>query len=513
MPFLIEVLCLGQDRYASIEAPARDLNAIQREFVFLLTSPELRPKGLTFQRAQYNTQDVFQFLRDFRKEAKGDHPYLIAFLDAPLESDKLRHLFGSHEATEGLAVVTLYDSTQFVSETRRYILYYLVRYALSFLAPAIQAHTAPDRTSCFFHKKLRKLEILDSLNKGEVCDECRKALEPKLSPPIDTALKAMFALVADNYPHALIMKGGGPKGLAFVGALQELEKYYAFDRLVGTSAGAIAAVLLAAGLTPTELEVELRKRSFVRFLDLLVPLNVIRFRALFSGRPIRRWLEALLTAKLELNTVRMKDLLPRKATVFASVSGLGAMAFETDGERQDTDAAFAVSCSVAIPFVFAAQYVDGHKVYDGALAANFPLREYLERHGRKPFIALYLRPPAKRGWLRWLSLFDLIDVWLERDDQVLVDRYRENVVLIDPAPITTLSFVLSKAEKTYLVEQGRVAAVRFLAKTKSKEGPVPEAVQAAEREALRWRRKARRMKMLRWGAVALGLAVAGWIVL
>jgi predicted acylesterase/phospholipase RssA len=39
------------------------------------------------------------------------------------------------------------------------------------------------------------------------------------------------------------------KGLAYVGAIKELEKYYKFDRFIGTSAGAIAAVLLGAGYT------------------------------------------------------------------------------------------------------------------------------------------------------------------------------------------------------------------------------------------------------------------------
>src|SRR5262249_28942010 len=47
-------------------------------------------------------------------------------------------------------------------------------------------------------------------------------------------------------PNILVMKGGGVKGIAYVGALETLEKYgYHFNHFVRTSAGAISAALLA----------------------------------------------------------------------------------------------------------------------------------------------------------------------------------------------------------------------------------------------------------------------------
>jgi NTE family protein len=52
----------------------------------------------------------------------------------------------------------------------------------------------------------------------------------------------------------LVFEGGGAKGMVFVGACQEFFKQgHKFDRLLGTSAGAITAVLLAAGYTPEEM--------------------------------------------------------------------------------------------------------------------------------------------------------------------------------------------------------------------------------------------------------------------
>ncbi len=54
--------------------------------------------------------------------------------------------------------------------------------------------------------------------------------------------------------YDMVFEGGGAKGSVFVGALKELEsRGHTIRRLVGTSAGAITATLLAAGYTPDEL--------------------------------------------------------------------------------------------------------------------------------------------------------------------------------------------------------------------------------------------------------------------
>lgn len=54
--------------------------------------------------------------------------------------------------------------------------------------------------------------------------------------------------------YDLVFEGGGAKGVAFIGAYEEfVRRGHTFGRLLGTSAGAITATLLAAGYTPEEL--------------------------------------------------------------------------------------------------------------------------------------------------------------------------------------------------------------------------------------------------------------------
>ncbi len=55
--------------------------------------------------------------------------------------------------------------------------------------------------------------------------------------------------------YDLVFEGGGARGIVFIGALYELiARNHQIGRLVGTSAGAISAALLAAGYSPGEMD-------------------------------------------------------------------------------------------------------------------------------------------------------------------------------------------------------------------------------------------------------------------
>ena len=78
-----------------------------------------------------------------------------------------------------------------------------------------------------------------------------------------------------DYDFNLVFEGGGAKGLVFVGAIEEFEAQgYTYGRLLGTSAGAITAALLAAGFTAAELQEAVNeklpngKARFSTFMDI-----------------------------------------------------------------------------------------------------------------------------------------------------------------------------------------------------------------------------------------------------
>ena len=64
-----------------------------------------------------------------------------------------------------------------------------------------------------------------------------------------------------------VFKGGGPKGVAFAGALEELEGKVAFQAVSGASAGAITAALVAAGYSAATLTERIAALDFGSLLD------------------------------------------------------------------------------------------------------------------------------------------------------------------------------------------------------------------------------------------------------
>ncbi|HQX48539.1 MAG TPA: patatin-like phospholipase family protein, partial [Planctomycetaceae bacterium] len=109
-------------------------------------------------------------------------------------------------------------------------------------------------------KQLEKMRVQsEALQQGEKSDHSQSIqsqIEELNTFDVATGIaeaNAHALSVGEAAPHALVMKGGGIKGLAYVGALEILARKYEFNWFVGTSAGAITAILLGAGYTAGEL--------------------------------------------------------------------------------------------------------------------------------------------------------------------------------------------------------------------------------------------------------------------
>lgn len=523
MPYHIEIMSLGEDLYSLLERAAASLNGIQDRFRFEMTQPSQRAPGLALSRNAYLTTDVYDFLQAQRAAGGAPRPFIIAFLTKPLSSPRIGNLFGSHRGEEGMAIVTTAGTAQYVKEDERYCRYYMVRYALSFVNWTIKAHHDEARKDCYFNFKGDKREIIRALDTGHICDPCMAQLD---NPPVGStvhrltddervALLQMRQLVAGDYPYSIVMKGGGVKGLALAGALVELGNFYSFNRHVGTSAGAIAAVLLAADYKPGELVEIFRKKDFTDFLDApwwMLPINLIFRQGLYPGEAFRLWIADKLTTKLRKQAeVRMEHL--DRAVIYAARAGQGTLTFDSKGSHRDAVASFAVRCSMAIPLFFTPTSVDGRRVFDGGLRNNFPLKKFIEAFPGKPFIAIYLGKPDNRNDRSFGT--DILDIVVDGEERELVDSMPNDVAVIDTSPIGTIDFRMTDKEKEFLLAVGRVSALELLLRRNLDGGPSEQAVAALRQQVedmraaiIKTRRIRRTKRNWRRGLLTLALVVA-----
>lgn len=75
---------------------------------------------------------------------------------------------------------------------------------------------------------------------------------------------------ADNTGKAdLVLQGGGVKGIGLIGAVNKLREvsYPQIQRVAGTSAGAIVASLIAAGMPSQQMKDVMLRVNYARFED------------------------------------------------------------------------------------------------------------------------------------------------------------------------------------------------------------------------------------------------------
>lgn len=274
-------------------------------------------------------------------------------------------------------------------------------------------------------------------------------------------------------PRILIMKGGGVKGIAYVGALQALEEYgYTFNHFVGTSAGAITAALLAVGYTSRELGDVLAETNFKQFTDGFLPLSLflLPFRkGLYKGENFNIWLEERLRHKLPQyqNSVDIyfNHVRDRRLTVFTSVKGKTSFTFDTKKTSEER-ITFACRCSMAIPYFFMPEKISGKIAVDGGMQNNYPvyaLRDFLESNNEPPedFLGLYLGHKSVEKSAK-LFFLDLFSIFTEAKDEEAKTNFIDRTIVIDPRPVKTTDFSLTPNDIKFLLAEGKASALHWL---------------------------------------------------
>ena len=265
----------------------------------------------------------------------------------------------------------------------------------------------------------------------------------------------MLAARIGGWSVGMVMAGGGARGFAHIGVLQELAAAgIAVDRVAGSSIGAIVAGAYASGMD-AEVMHEVFYEEFVRgnpIGDVTVPTV-----SLIKGRRTRNLLRRHLGGQ-EIQA------LPRQFRCM-SVDLLGRAAVE----HRSGDLAEAISASVSIPVVFPPMRNGNRLLVDGGVLDNLPVRLLTERD-EGPILAVNIAMggggggAARTGPPRMPSLGDtLLRVMMIGSGGAVQAARASGATVITPPPLGVGT--LEWHQFDLVVEAGRMAAREMLEQT------------------------------------------------
>ena len=192
----------------------------------------------------------------------------------------------------------------------------------------------------------------------------------------------------------LVFEGGGVKGIAYGGALFELERIGALsgiERVAGTSAGAITAVLLAVGYSHQEVSDIVASTDFNKFADDSsgIVRDATRFITDFGwhrGDVFRKWIGKLIRNKKGKKDLTFKELEESKNSlslylVATNLSDQVAEIFSHE-HTPDIEIRDATRMSMSIPLYFKCvrHGKDEDVMIDGGVSWNYPLNIFDNKH-------------------------------------------------------------------------------------------------------------------------------------
>lgn len=193
---------------------------------------------------------------------------------------------------------------------------------------------------------------------------------------------------------ALVLSGGGSRGVAHIGVIRALEENHVpIDYIAGTSIGAIIGCLYALGYTPDEMERLVDSDDFKRWIAGIMDDQYVYYYR--KEDPNASWVSMdinfnkKLTSQLPTNFISpyemdfafMELIAPGAAACNYNFNDLfipfRCVASDVDSTKvivmHHGDLASAVRGSMTIPFIFKPITINGKLLFDGGMYNNFPV--------------------------------------------------------------------------------------------------------------------------------------------
>ncbi|HLR62428.1 MAG TPA: patatin-like phospholipase family protein [Lentibacillus sp.] len=287
-----------------------------------------------------------------------------------------------------------------------------------------------------------------------------------------------------------VFSGGGVKAYAFIGALERVYDHnHTFERVAGSSAGAIIAAFLASGYQFREMDEMIQELDTKKLMDApkwttFIPfskwVNLYFQLGLYKGNKLEKWIHKQLARK-KIHT--FNDLKPGYLKVIVSDISLGKLVVIPDdlhriyGINPDYfPVAKAVRMSAGFPYFFMPKNIptkaNGKRslIVDGGLLSNFPLWVFNAGNNRskRPVVGMKLNGhPAREKPREIKNAIDMFQALFStmlnaHDARYVSTSEKENIIFLPVDHVETTDFELNPTARERLIRTGKDQAQEFL---------------------------------------------------
>jgi predicted acylesterase/phospholipase RssA len=266
--------------------------------------------------------------------------------------------------------------------------------------------------------------------------------------------------------QAIVMSGGGVKGLAYIGVLEYLEKTKTLQNIstfVGCSIGAFACMLIALGYSSFVIKNVMNNYDMSK-LNYPSVMCLVNNLGLDNGDRLEQFIKTWLkNADFEQNITLLELHTKTNKTLVVSVTDiLSKEAVLIDYHTfPEIPVYLAVKMSMSIPFVYRPVLYLGRYYCDGYLSCNFPVR-YFKTEISKPNEILcfhFETEPIKNESIHELEYINNIiktpmSVIQKMDILYALSKKFKVIAINIPLEFSSLKFELTKEEKSKLYTIG-----------------------------------------------------------
>jgi NTE family protein len=280
----------------------------------------------------------------------------------------------------------------------------------------------------------------------------------------------------ENIYYNLVLEGGGVLGVAYAGALEELEKRGILKGIVnyaGASVGSIVAGVLACGATCEYIKNMMISVDFRKFVDIGSKIkgvyNIFVHNGLCNGDYFYQWYGDIIETLTNNRNITLKQLYDKRGCkLVISVVNISLRRLELWDHKNKPDISLvdAVRASMSIQGLFIPPEIDNNLYVDGGSLCNYPIQafHYDEDEINPHTIGLMLvsnseihpeYPPID-------SLFQYISanvecLWSQPQKLHIDEKDWKRTIKIPTGDISFVNFSIKDEEKIYLIEEGRKA--------------------------------------------------------